>query len=79
MLREAFSNYELKSCEVMRGLHSACLIHRKFKDDVKVYRVNRLKYGVGGCMGTKGAISIVLLFMGELLQFINCHLASGQD
>jgi hypothetical protein len=30
-------------------------------------------------MGTKGAISIVLVFMGELLQFINCHLAANQD
>lgn len=62
----------------MRGLHSACLVNKSCKDDVKLYRVNKLKYGVGGYMGTKGAISTVILFMGELIQFINCHLASGQ-
>lgn len=30
-------------------------------------------------MGTKGALSMVLIFMGELIQFINCHLPSGQE
>ena len=79
MLREAFPSYELKSSEVMRGMHSACLVLKKHKDEAQVYRVNRLKTGACGCMGTKGALSTVIIFMGELIQFINCHLTSGPE
>ena len=41
-------------------------------------RVEKLRSGAGGTMGTKGAISVTITFKGVLLQIINCHLASGQ-
>jgi hypothetical protein len=42
----------------MRGIHSAVLVHRKISNDVELYRINRLKSGACGLMGTKGALSI---------------------
>ena len=62
----------------MRGLHSAVLVLTKEKG-VKIVRENRLKSGMGGWMGTKGAIAVTVSFQGLHLQIINCHLASGQE
>ena len=56
MLKEAFSGYELVASEALRGLHSAVLVLRRLKKDVKVRRVSKLKLGAKGWMGTKGAV-----------------------
>jgi hypothetical protein len=62
----------------MNGMHSAVLVLRKCQKEVKMYKTRKLKAGAGGWVGTKGALSIAMTFMGAPLQFINCHLASGQ-
>lgn len=63
----------------MRGLHAAVLVNKKHLNELQIYRINKLKAGALGLMGNKGAISIVFVFMGELVQFINCHLAANQN
>jgi len=62
----------------MIGLHSAVFVLRKYKKQLKIYGMRKLRAGAGGWVGTKGALSITMTFMGAPLQFINCHLASGQ-
>ena len=62
----------------MNGMHSAVLVFRKSKQALKLYKTRKLKAGAGGWIGTKGALSITMTFMGAPLQFINCYLASGQ-
>ena len=63
----------------MRGLHTAILVLNKYKNEAQIYQVKKLKAGAHGYMGTKGGLSMTILFMGEPIQFINCHLASGQE
>ncbi len=63
----------------MRGLHTAILVNKKHLNELQIYRINKLKAGALGLMGNKGAISIVFVFMRELIQFINCHLAANQN
>ena len=58
MLVEAFPNYDIAVSEAMRGLHSAVLVLRQFKRSLKVEKMNKIKTGAGGWMGTKGAIGI---------------------
>ena len=79
MLRSAFPDYELKFSQTMRGIHTAIFILKKYKNEAQIYQVKKLKAGAHGYMGTKGGLSTTILFMGELIQFINCHLASGQE
>ena len=63
----------------MRGLHSAVLVLKKYRENLQIYRATKFKTGAKGCMGTKGALSLIVAFKGELLQLINVHLPSGQE
>ena len=78
MLIDAFPEYELVRGSAMNGMHSAVLVLRKSRHQFEIYKTKKLKAGAGGWIGTKGALSITMTFMGAPIQFINCHLASGQ-
>jgi len=78
MLCEVFEEYELVATELMRGLHTGVLIHKKYLDFYSLLRKDKLKAGTFNLMGNKGAISIELFLFGIHIQIINCHLAPHQ-
>jgi hypothetical protein len=60
-----------------------CLIMLFVKDEKKhkisCIRTSRVKTGLGGSSGNKGAVAIRFNYANSSFAFINCHLTSGQS
>lgn len=71
-------NYTLVETNQLVGLHSAVLVKKSCVNEYLTRRKSVYRAGTCNVFGNKGAISILMNFRGQDLQFINCHLAPHQ-